>query len=161
MPLPWLIGAAVVAVGAAAVAALSDDDKSSNNNDDEERRRRAAERERQERARNEKKLSIKHEFEQGVEQTYQDFITSIPDLVIIHGAMVNHLTLSSNGSNWAEMEFNLEKTAKFPFEKDIALFEQIYGVEVEQTENMKRVIKEVDLLQGELDQLTLAIKKLS
>ena len=46
MPLPWLIGAAVVGLGAAIVAAVSDDDKpsgnsgGSNNNDDEERRRR-------------------------------------------------------------------------------------------------------------------------
>ncbi|MDI1223029.1 MULTISPECIES: hypothetical protein [Acinetobacter] len=163
MPLPWLIGAAVVAAGAAVVAALSDEDKSSNsnNNDDEDRRRRVAEHERKERERNEKKISIKQEFDQGVQKTYQEIITLLPNWVTIHGTMINNLTLSSNGSNFTQLESGLEKATKYQFVKDISLFEQVYGVNVKPTEEMKSTIKNVDLLQDEVNQLTLAIKALS
>ena len=162
MPLPWLIGAAVVAAGAAVVAALSDEDKPSNsNNDDEDRRRRAAERERKERERNEKKISIKQEFDQGVQRTYQEIITSLPNLVTIHGTKINNLTLSSGGSNFSQLESGLGKAEKYQFVKDISLFEQIYGINAKPTEKMKSMIKDIDLLQDELNQLTSVIKALS
>lgn len=157
MPLPWLIGA-VVAAGAAVVAALSDEDKTSNsnNNDDEDRRRRAAERER-----NEKKISIKQEFDQGIQRTYQEIITSLPNLVTIHGTKINNLTLSSGGSNFSQLESGLGKAEKYQFVKDISLFEQIYGINAKPTEKMKSMIKDIDLLQDELNQLTLVIRALS
>lgn len=162
MPLPWLIGAAVVAAGAAVVAALSEDDKpSNNNNDDEDRRRRAAERERQERERNERKISIKQEFDHGVQRTYQEIIASLPNLVTVHGTKINNLTLSSNGSNFSQLELSSVKTAKYQFIKDISLFEQIYGINVKPTEQMKSTLKQMDLLQDELNQLTSVIKALS
>ena len=162
MPLPWLIGAAVVAAGAAVVAALSEDDKpSNNNNDDEDRRRRAAERERQERERNERKISIKQEFDHGVQRTYQEIIASLPNLVTVHGTKINNLTLSSNGSNFSQLESSSVKTAKYQFIKDISLFEQIYGMNVKPTEEMKSTLKQMDLLQDELNQLTSVIKALS
>lgn len=162
MPLPWLIGAAVVAAGAAVVAALSEDDKpSNNNNDDEDRRRRAAERERQERERNERKISIKQEFDHGVQRTYQEIIASLPNLVTVHGTKINNLTLSSNGSNFSQLESSSVKTAKYQFMKDISLFEQIYGINVKPTEQMKSTLKQIDLLQDELNQLTSVIKALS
>jgi len=162
MPLPWLIGAAVVAAGAAVVAALSEDDKpSNNNNDDEDRRRRAAERERQERERNERKISIKQEFDHGVQRTYQEIIASLPNLVTVHGTKINNLTLSSNGSNFSQLESSSVKTAKYQFIKDISLFEQIYGINVKPTEQMKSTLKQIDLLQDELNQLTSVIKALS
>lgn len=162
MPLPWLIGAAVVAAGAAVVAALSEDDKpSNNNNDDEERRRRAAERERQERERNERKISTKEEFDHGVHGTYQEIIASLPNFVTIHGTMINNLTLSSNGSNLSEVQSSTVKTAKYQFIIDVALFEKIYGINVKPTEKMKSTLKEIDLLQDELNELTAVIKALS
>ena len=162
MPLPWLIGAAVVAAGAAVVAALSEDDKpSNNNNDDEDRRRRAAERERQERERNERKISIKQEFDHGVQWTYQEIIASLPNLVTVHGTKINNLTLSSNGSNFSQLESSSVKTAKYQFIRDISLFEQIYGMNVKPTEQMKSTLKQMDLLQDELNQLTSVIKALS
>ena len=162
LPLPWLIGAAVVAAGAAVVAALSEDDKpSNNNNDDEDRRRRAAERERQERERNERKISIKQEFDHGVQRTYQEIIASLPNLVTVHGTKINNLTLSSNGSNFSQLESSSVKTAKYQFIKDISLFEQIYGINVKPTEQMKSTLKQMDLLQDELNQLTSVIKALS
>lgn len=162
MPLPWLIGAAVVAAGAAVVAALSEDDKpSNNNNDDEDRRRRAAERERQERERNERKISIKQEFDHGVQRTYQEIIASLPNLVTVHGTKINNLTLSSNGSNFSQLESSSVKNAKYQFIKDISLFEQIYGMNVKPTEQMKSTLKQMDLLQDELNQLTSVIKALS
>lgn len=162
MPLPWLIGAAVVVAGAAVVAALSEDDKpSNNNNDDEDRRRRAAERERQERERNERKISIKQEFDHGVQRTYQEIIASLPNLVTVHGTKINNLTLSSNGSNFSQLESSSVKTAKYQFMKDISLFEQIYGINVKPTEQMKSTLKQIDLLQDELNQLTSVIKALS
>jgi len=104
MPLPWLIGAAVVAAGAAIVNALSDDDKPSNNDDDERRRRRAAEREREERERNERKNAIKQEFDHYVEQVYQEIKNSLPNFVRVDGIELNNLTLSNNGSNLSELE---------------------------------------------------------
>ncbi|WP_283629113.1 hypothetical protein [Shewanella baltica] len=66
MALPWLIGAAVVALGAAAVSAFSDDsDSGSGGNGDEERRRRErAEQERKARAHKEKLESMKEAFVQ-------------------------------------------------------------------------------------------------
>ena len=162
MPLPWLIGAAVVAAGAAVVAALSEDDKpSNNNNDDEDRRRRAAERERQERERNERKISIKQEFDHGVQRTYQEIIASLPNLVTVHGTKINNMGLSSKGSNFSQLESSSVKTAKYQFIKDISLFEQIYGINVKPTEQMKSTLKQMDLLQDELNQLTSVIKALS
>ncbi|MCU6668323.1 hypothetical protein M8013_06080 [Enterobacteriaceae bacterium H4N4] len=60
MALPWLIGAAVLGVGALIAAASSDDDSSNGNGDDEERKRRErAERERREREQQEERKSIK------------------------------------------------------------------------------------------------------
>lgn len=163
MPLPWLIGAAVVAAGAAVVSALSDDNKPSNNsnNDNEERRRRAAESERKERERDEKKISIKKEFDQGVQRTYQEIISSLPSLVTIHGTKINNLTLSSNGSNFTQLKSELVKKVKYQFVTDISLFEKIYGIDVKPTDEMKKMIKDVDLLQEELNKLTLAIKTFS
>lgn len=161
MPLPWLIGAAVVAAGAAVVAALSEDDKPSNNNNDDEDRRRAAERERKERERNERKISIKQEFDHGVQRTYQEIIALLPNLVTVHGTKINNLTLSSNGSNFSQLESSSVKTAKYQFIKDISLFEQIYGMNVKPTEQMKSTLKQMDLLQDELNQLTSVIKALS
>lgn len=163
MPLPWLIGAAVVAAGAAVVSALSDDNKPSNNsnNDNEERRRRAAESERKKRERDEKKISIKKEFDQGVQRTYQEIISSLPSLVTIHGTKINNLTLSSKGSNFTQLKSELVKKVKYQFLTEISLFEKIYGIDVKPTDEMKKMIKDVDLLQEELNKLTLAIKTFS
>lgn len=59
MALPWLIGAAVLGVGAL-IASSSRDDSSNNNGDDEERKRRErAERERREREKKEEREAIK------------------------------------------------------------------------------------------------------
>lgn len=70
MPLPWLIGAAVVGIGAAIAAAVSDDDKpsgnSSSSSDDAEQRRRreAAEQERKGREREQKVAAAHAQFKQ-------------------------------------------------------------------------------------------------
>ncbi len=163
MPLPWLIGAAVVA-GVAAIVASSDDDKPSNNNrnnDDEERRRQAAERERKERERNEKKATIKREFDQRVQQAYQEMKVALPSLVTVHGVGKSVLTLSSNGSNLSELVSNISKTSPYKFMQDIDLFKKLYDVDVKPTTKMMDTIKDIDLLEKELKSLTQSIKGLS
>ncbi|MCU8005450.1 MULTISPECIES: hypothetical protein [unclassified Shewanella] len=79
MALPWLIGAAVVALGAAAVSAFSDDsDSGSGGNGDEERRRRErAEQERKARAHKEKLESMKEAFVQEGMQRANDLQQSL------------------------------------------------------------------------------------
>lgn len=60
MALPWLIGAAVLGVGALIASSSSDGDSSNGNGDDEERKRRErAERERREREQKEERETIK------------------------------------------------------------------------------------------------------
>ncbi|MWL74257.1 hypothetical protein GQM09_28180, partial [Escherichia coli] len=60
MALPWLIGAAVLGVGALIASSSSNDDSSNGNGDDEERKRRErAERERREREQKEERETIK------------------------------------------------------------------------------------------------------
>lgn len=163
MPLPWLIGLGAVALGTAVVAALSDDDKPSNNsnNDDEERRRRAAERERKERERNEKKATIKQEFDQQLKQGYHMMKTALPSFVMIQGVEQCCLTLTNNGSNLGDLESNLPKELDSALEKDIALFEAIYKVNLQQTSSMINITKDIDLLNKELDALAKSIKSLS
>lgn len=74
MALPWLIGAAVLGVGALIASASSDDDSSNGNGDDEERRRRErAERERREREQQEERDSIKAALIKEGEERRADF----------------------------------------------------------------------------------------
>jgi len=164
MPLPWLIGAAVVA-GVAAIVASSDDDKPSNNNrnnnDDEERRRQAAERERKERERNEKKATIKREFDQRVQQAYQEMKVALPGLVTIYGMGKSVLILSSNGSNLSQLVSAISNTSPYKFMQDIDLFKKLYEVDVKPTTKMMDTIKDIDLLEKELKSLTQSIKGLS
>jgi len=74
MPLPWLIGAAVIGIGAAIAAAVSDDDKPSNNSDsssdatEERSRREAAERAHKKREREQKIAGAHVLFRQQGEQ---------------------------------------------------------------------------------------------
>lgn len=74
MALPWLIGAAVVALGAAAASALSDDKKSGSGGDDgeEKRKRELAEQERKKRAHKEKLDSMNDKFVQDGIQRLSD-----------------------------------------------------------------------------------------
>jgi len=96
-----------------------------------------------------------------VQRTYQEIISSLPSLVTIHGTKINNLTLSSNGSNFTQLKSELVKKVKYQFVTDISLFEKIYGIDVKPTDEMKKMIKDVDLLQEELNKLTLAIKTFS
>ena len=74
MALPWLIGAAVLGVGALIASASSDDDSSNGNGDDEERQRRErAERERREREKQEERQSIKAALQNEGAQRAADF----------------------------------------------------------------------------------------
>ncbi|HDT6544430.1 TPA: hypothetical protein QFT03_001362 [Kluyvera ascorbata] len=73
MALPWLIGAAVLGIGAI-IASSGDDSSSNNNGDDEERRRRErAERERREREINEQRQTIKETLLNEGEKRSADF----------------------------------------------------------------------------------------
>lgn len=74
MAIPWLIGAAVLGVGAL-LASSSSDDNSSNGNggDDERRRREQAERERRERERQEERQSIRIALQKEGEMRGADF----------------------------------------------------------------------------------------
>ena len=79
MALPWLIGAAVVAIGAAAVTAFSDDSDSGGSGDggEERRRRERAEQERKARAHKEKLESMKEAFVQEGMQRANDLQQSL------------------------------------------------------------------------------------
>lgn len=164
MPLPWLIGAAVVA-GVAAIVASSDDDKpsnnNSNNNGDEERRRQAAERERKEREQNERKAAVKREFDQRTQQAYQEMQVALPSFVTIHGVGKSTLTLSNNGSNLNQLLTTISKTPHYKFMQDIDLFKKMYDVDVKPAAKMIDTMKEIDLLEKELSSLTQSIKELS
>ena len=164
MPLPWLIGAAVVA-GVAAIVASSDDDKpsnnNSNNNGDEERRRQAAERERKERERNEKKAAIKQEFDQRIQQAYQEMKVALPSLVAVHWVGKSVLTLSRKGSNLSELVSAISKTSPYKFMQDVDLFKKLYEVDAKPTAKMMNTIKDIDLLEKVLKSLIQSIKELS
>ena len=74
MALPWLIGAAVLGIGALITSSGNDNSSSNNNGDDEERRRRErAEREHRERAANEQRESIKNTLLAEGEKRSADF----------------------------------------------------------------------------------------
>lgn len=84
MALPWLIGAAVLGIGAL-IASSSDDDSSNGNGDDEERRRRErAERERREREQQEERQSIKAALKKEGEQRTADFEQTLSGWVNVH-----------------------------------------------------------------------------
>ena len=74
MAIPWLIGAAVLGVGALIAASSNDDDSSSSSRDDSEERRRreSAERERVIRQQTEKADTIKKAFQQEGNQRSKD-----------------------------------------------------------------------------------------
>ncbi len=81
MALPWLIGAAVLGVGALLASSSSDDSSNGNGDDEERRRQERAERERREREQQEERVSIKAALTKEGEQRGADFQQTLSDWV--------------------------------------------------------------------------------
>lgn len=85
MALPWLIGAAVLGIGAYLSSSSSAENSSNGNGDDEERRRRErVERERREREQEEERNSIREAFKKEGEQRTADFQQILSGWVNVH-----------------------------------------------------------------------------
>lgn len=155
MALPWLIGAAVVALGAAAVSAFSDDsDSGSGGNGDEERRRRErAEQERKARAHKEKLESMKEAFVQEGMQRANELKQSLDGQikVILLGdkpfkAILDdeefHNPVSPTYVEVYDLQFLPQETQDY-----LVKLESLYDVELEPEEELMNVpvrLKEID-----------------
>lgn len=165
MALPWLIGAAVVALGTAAVAALSDDsDSGSGGSDDEERRRREqAEQERKARARKEKLESMKNQFVQecmlranDLQQTLDGQINATllgeqPFKVDLEDYKEFNSPVSPTYVEIYDLQFLPEET-----QENLTKFESLYDVELEPEDKLMKVsvrLKEIDHMLAQLKEL--------
>lgn len=116
MPIPWLIGAAVLGIGAAIAAAVSDDDKpssnSSNGDDAEQRRRReAAEKARLKREREEKIASAQALFKERGEQQGASLRKALDELVKLHGDVFGARLVQGRAVVPDEIEANTTRLA--------------------------------------------------
>jgi hypothetical protein len=168
MALPWLIGAAVVALGAAAVSAFSDDsDSGSGGNGDEERRREQAEQERKARAHKEKLECIKDEFvQEGMQRSHE-----------LQQSLDGKITVTLLGDKPFKATLDEDEEFKNPVsptcvevydlqflpqetQERLVKFESLYDMELEPEEELMQVpvrLKEID---HKLAQLKALRKKL-
>lgn len=86
MALPWLIGAAVLGVGALIAAVANDDESSSHDSstDEERRRRKQAEHERREREKEEEMASLRRAFNQEGSQRSHDFQKLLSEWITVN-----------------------------------------------------------------------------
>jgi len=169
MALPWLIGAAVVALGAAAVSALSDDNNSgSGGNDDEERRRRErAEQERKARAHKEKLESMKEAFVHEGMQRADDLQQSLEGQikVIMLGDKPFKATIDDDSEyqnmvsptyvEVYDLQFLPQETQDY-----LVKLESLYDVELEPKEKLFKVSKRLEEINLKLTQLKALREKL-
>ncbi|WP_351019357.1 hypothetical protein [Shewanella sp. AC91-MNA-CIBAN-0169] len=169
MALPWLIGAAVVALGAAAVSAFSDDsDSGSGGNGDEERRRRErAEQERKARAHKEKLESMKEAFVQEGMQRANELQQSLdgqikvillgdkPFKAILDDDEEFHNPVSPTYVEVYDLQFLPQETQDY-----LVKLESLYDVELEPEEVLMNVPVRLKEIEHKLAQLKALREKL-
>lgn len=165
MALPWLIGAAVVALGAAAVSAFSDDsDSGSGGNDDEERlRRERAEQERKARAHKEKLESMKVEFVQEGMQRANDLQQSLDGQ--IKATLLGEQPFKAELEDYEEFNTPISPTYVEIYDlqflpeetqESLTKFESLYDVELEPEDKLIKAsvrLKEIDNMLARLKEL--------
>tara|TARA_R110002167_G_scaffold188380_1_gene389970 strand:- start:29442 stop:29957 length:516 start_codon:yes stop_codon:yes gene_type:complete len=158
MALPWLIGAAVVALGAAAVSAFSDDSDSGGSGDggEERRRRERAEQERNARAHKEKLESMKVEFVQEGMQRANDLQQSLDGKITV--TLLGDKPFKATLDEDEDEEFNNLVNPTYVEVYDLQFLpqetqdyliklESLYDVELEPEEELMQVpvrLKEID-----------------
>lgn len=169
MALPWIIGAAVLGIGAL-IASSGDDNSSSNNNgDDEERRRRErAERERREREANEQRESIKETLLAEGEKRSADFQQLLSDWfnaeyqsqppfkakILATGTQYKRI-VAEYYANTEPFSLLYEKTRA-----NLNEFETCYDVKLTMTANLREKVEACALGQQQLDELEQYCRKL-
>ncbi|WP_217540617.1 hypothetical protein [Vibrio metschnikovii] len=162
MALPWLIGAAAVALGAAVVSAISDDSDSGNGDDDGEKRRRLerAEKERQENDRKNKLQAMKEAFiEDGLERV-NELEQSLSGLIQVSvlGNQPFKAVLDNEDSNTELLSPSYVEINDLPFlsqetQQNLVKFESLYDVELEPEEDLIQDAQTLKAIDDKLEQL--------
>lgn len=169
MALPWLIGAAVLGVGAWIASSSSDNSNSGGNGDDEERRRREqAERERHEREKQEERQSIKAALKEEGKRRSVDFQITLQGWINVHyrstppfkasilqtGKQYKRV-VAQNFSDSDGLSLLTDGTRK-----NLNQFEACYDVELTKSEALNDAINEILGYQKQLQKLLDSRKKL-
>lgn len=174
MALPWLIGAAVVAIAAKVLSSDSDNDRgSSADQDREERRREERERERHENERKKKQVSLQENFAARGEKIGTDIAQSLRDWIDVKfektPAFSVQLTKSGHqapDSSAAENAKRIRATMPNGYKKHAAaqehleLFTKYYAANVSDGVNLinaKTAIKEIERDLAALESLKIKI----
>jgi hypothetical protein len=162
MALPWLIGAAVLGVGALIASASSDDNSSSGNGDDEERKRRErAERERREREKQEERQSIKAALKNEGAQRAADFKQTLSGWVEVnyHSPAPFKAGILQTGKQYkrvvAEHFVDREELSMLESKTRLNLneFEACYDVELTMTDAFEEIAAEMTEWEVQLQEL--------
>lgn len=162
MALPWLIGAAVVAIGAA-IASSSDDDTTPDY-DAEARRRAELERERVEKERKEKRQAARENFALHGERIGSDIAQSLQGWIEIKHdkapAFTAQLTTSgykieSNDVEMADIEAIVPETGELfdAIRNNLKAYSNLYAVTLIQGPKLTEAQDEVDKIDIELQQI--------
>ncbi|ENM3791732.1 hypothetical protein EFU53_002895 [Vibrio cholerae] len=162
MALPWLIGAAAVALGAAVVSAISDDSDSGNGDDDgeERRRRERAEKERKEKAHKEKLQAMKDAFiEDGLERVnaLEQSLSGLIQVSVL-GNQPFKAVLDTEDSNRELLSPSYVEINDLPFlsqetQQNLVKFESLYDVELEPEEDLIQYAQTLKAIDDKLEQL--------
>lgn len=162
MALPWLIGAAAVALGAAVVSAISDDSDSGNGDDDGEKRRRRerAEKERKEKAHKEKLQAMKDAFIENGQERVNELEQSLSGLIQVSvlGNQPFKAVLDNEDSNTELLSPSYVEINDLPFlsqetQQNLVKFESLYDVELEPEEDLIQDAQTLKAIDDKLEQL--------
>lgn len=151
MALPWLIGAAVLGIGAAIASSLSDESSNGNSDDEERSRRERAEQKRRDREQQKLRNSIKAAFSQEGKQRANDFQQLLSGWVnvnyqsqpafkaaILQTGKQHTRTIEKYFTDTNELHF-LNATTR----KNLQAFEECYEVELTMTETLHETVNEL------------------
>ncbi|WP_312548708.1 hypothetical protein [Massilia sp.] len=177
MPLPWLIGAAVVGLGAAIVAAVNSDDtpSSSADNSTEERRRREAAAERQRKDERKKKLeSARVLFEERGTEIGQQLANTLDGWVDVADEPVFAAKLLASGyakrsadevvphevGNVLAETFSAKDKELGVVMRDLDFFNEVYDVQLRGTTRLYTTLTEIQAVEKDLSDLAKLRKQL-
>ncbi|MBX4507749.1 hypothetical protein CF032_13805 [Klebsiella oxytoca] len=162
MALPWLIGAAVLGVGAWIASSSSNDSSNGNGGDDEERRRRErAEQERRAREQQELRNSIKATFSQEGKQRANDFQQLLSGWVNVdyQSQPSFKATILQTGKQYMRTveehftDINDLHVLNATTRENLKVFEECYDVELTMTETFHKAVDELADCEEQLQKL--------
>ncbi|OAV33280.1 hypothetical protein [Moraxella catarrhalis] len=156
MPLPWLIGAAVVGIGAAILASDDDSDKKSSYRDDDDDEELERDRRRRERERREEREEISEQANEYFTSSYDDFLSPMLNVGICKTvSFSSSIDLDDDFDDYLESDIELfGLSSELDYEKLEIIFDDLDDMYGDFSEVVGSIAKAHHRLTGEYLSIT-------